>query len=408
MSSMTNTVDLPPMERSGPSRTHEAMIAAAQSLVPLIREHARAAELARRPSDDVITEAARLGLFDMMSPARFGGAGLDLDTFLEVGLVLGQADASHAWVINFYIEHVWILLQFPQRFHEELFSGRSHVLAPVMISPNGRATPVSGGYRLEGRWQWGTGIVHGEWVVVGAVIADEELVAGAPPRMLFLALPRDEVSVDDTWFMDGMCATGSMDVVIDAAFVAEHRSVEMAALMGSELPSAQVDASPLYTTPIAPILMLASSLPALGQARFAVDEFARQLAGRVDAMQQQKKQADRSSSQARLASAALDVDAAEALMRSVVADVMRQRSTADDRSRMRWAASIAHVVSICQRAIAQVCEAAGASAHRQDNPLQRVRRDVSTIACHRVLDLDDRHRSYGRVLLGLPSESYFH
>src|SRR5690606_27871095 len=148
----------------------------------------------------------------------YGGAELDLDTFFEVALVLGEADASHGWVMSFYIEHVWMLTQFPETFQKELFADRSYALAPAMLSPAGRAGEVDGGYRLSGRWPWGTGIMHADWVIAGALLTRGERV-----EPVFFALPRDAVTVDDVWHVDGMCATGSNDVVIEDAFVPADR-----------------------------------------------------------------------------------------------------------------------------------------------------------------------------------------
>ena len=47
-------------------------------------------------------------------------------------------------------------------------------------------------------------------------------------------------------------------------------------------------------------------------------------------------------------------------------------------------------------------KSAGASAHRLDNPLQRVRRDVNTMAAHIVFDRDTHLPPLGRALLGRP------
>ena len=385
-----------------PAASHATLLDAARSLVPLIREQARGAELARRPSDEVIAAAAASGLFTMMSPARYGGAGLDLDTFFEVGLVLGEADASHAWVLCFYFEHVWMFCQYPEPFQAALFADRAFVLAPAMLSPTGLATVAPGGYRLEGRWQWATGVVHGDWVIAGAVVRAEE-----GPKAYFFALPRDQVTVEDTWFTDGMCATGSRDVLIEDVFVPAERAVNIAEMMHGAAPGSSLHDGHLYSTPMAPILSFAAALPVLGQARFAVTEYARQLEGRYD-LTGREQQSERPGRQARLAAADLDVASAEGLMRWVLADVMAQRATADEATRVRWTASIAHAVAVCQRAVSTVCETAGASSHFLDNPLQRARRDVNAMAGHMVFDLDDRYVAHGRSLIGLPSRSRWH
>ena len=77
------------------------LIGRARSLVPLLREHARASEQARRPADEVIEALREARIFELMVPRAYGGLELDLDTFLEVGLALAAGDASAAWVSTF-------------------------------------------------------------------------------------------------------------------------------------------------------------------------------------------------------------------------------------------------------------------------------------------------------------------
>lgn len=383
-------------------KTHEDYLAIAQSLQPQLREAARRAELNRQPDDGVINAAKAAGLFEMMSPRCYGGDELDLDTFFEVGMILAEGDASHAWVMSFYIEHVWMFCQFPEEFQAKLFADRSYVLAPAMLSPTGKAEAIDGGFMLSGRWQWGTGIVHADWVLAGAMVPRGERI-----EAMFFALPRQDVQLDDTWHMDGMCGTGSHDVVIDTMFVPIERTVSIREMVSATAPGGRLHGGALYATPMAPILSLTAAMPVLGQAKAAVKEFATQLTGRYD-LATLAAQSHRSSRQSRLAEAELTVAAAEALTRSVLAEVMAKRGSADETTRVGWTASFAHVVSMCQDAVHLLCEAAGASAHALDNPLQRTRRDINTMACHMVFDRDERNRCFGRVLLGLPSESIWH
>lgn len=384
------------------TRTHDVVVATATSLVPTLAEHARAAEIARRPADAVIDAVRAAGLFDMVTPTEYGGGGLDLDSLFEVGVVLGEGDASAAWITTFYIEHNWMFCQFPESFQRGLYADRSYVLAPGMISPAGTATPVDGGYRLDGRWQWSTGIVHADWVIAGAI----DRTSGKP-RAAFFALPIDDVEVLDTWYTDGMSGTGSHDVVIRDAFVPEDRFVDIPAMMMATTPGSAIHDEPLYKTPMAPILSFTAAAPALGQARFAVREYAEQLQGRYDQITLER-QADNSTRQVRLARADMTVRSAETLMRAVLEDVLERRTDADEQRRVGWTASIAHAVGMCRDAVGEICEAAGASSHFLDNPLQRVRRDLNTISCHTVFDLDQRYRSLGRSLVGLKSESIWH
>ena len=49
--------------------------------------------------------------------------------------------------------------------------------------------------------------------------------------------------------------------------------------------------------------------------------------------------------------------------------------------------------------IQSACEASGAHSHFLDSPFQRVWRDVNTMSCHVVFDLDSKLQTYGRTLL---------
>ena len=166
------------------------LIERARALAPLLAEHAEAAERLRRPHDAVMAALEEAEIFKLMVPRKFGGFELGLDTFLEVGLLLGEGDASMAWVATFYIEHCWMLCHFPQTFQERVFRERGYVRAPAAIAPTGAATPVEGGYHLNGRWQWGSGAMHADWVLGGGRVTHPADRLDVPS----FATPRAEVT----------------------------------------------------------------------------------------------------------------------------------------------------------------------------------------------------------------------
>jgi alkylation response protein AidB-like acyl-CoA dehydrogenase len=362
----------------------------------VLAAEAAESERLRRPTDAAIEALRDAGVFRLMVPRRYGGLELDLDTFLEVGLALGEGDASLAWIATFYIEHNWMLCQFPESFQSELLEGRGYVLAPAALAPSGVAGRVEGGFRLSGRWQWGTGVMHADWVIVGARAEGE----GAVPDFRFLALPRDEVDVEDTWFVDGMAGTGSNDILIDSVVVPEERSVSIADMSVGRAHGARIHQGPLYRTPMLPILCLAASMPAVGQARAAVRSFRERMRERI-LYGSSLKQAEKPASQMRLARADIQARQAEGLLREVVREVVERRDGASVADRARWAAASAMAVDQSRRVLRRVAEASGASAHFQDHPLQRAVRDVNMAGCHVIFDLDARLEIHGRTLLGL-------
>jgi hypothetical protein len=48
-----------------------------------------------------------------------------------------------------------------------------------------------------------------------------------------------------------------------------------------------------------------------------------------------------------------------------------------------------------------VAEGSGASAHFENDPLQRAHRDINMATCHIAFDNDAQRENYGRLLLGL-------
>ena len=143
-----------------------------------------------------------------------------------------------------------MICQFPEAFQTAVLGSQGYTLAPRRCHANGVAVPAEGGFRLSGRWQWGTGITHADWVIVGARATSD----GGLPAFRFLALPRDEVKVEDVWFVDGMSGTGSNDIVIEDAVVPERAHVSIADLSAGCAHGARLHEGPLYRTPMLPIL----------------------------------------------------------------------------------------------------------------------------------------------------------
>lgn len=375
--------------------THDECVQAARTLAPLLREKAREAEIARQPLDEVIDAVRESGLFSMMVPKRYGGYELDVDAFFEVVLILSEADAAMGWIIGFYIEHAFWLAEFPESVQDEVFGDADHVLAPAALNiAGGTATPTDGGYRVTGRWQWGTGIVHATWVLAGCLAADAD---GGMTPMMFL-LPRADVETIDTWHISGMCGTGSMDFSIDDVFVPDDHAVPFLRLIDGSWGIAKRNDSPLYSTPLIPILAFAAGLPCLGAARGARAAFAEQVQKKIDATGTVKGEGNFGM----IADASLSIDAAELVMRDVLADMMVRRHGASLEQRSAWTSRITHAVFMCRDATQSIASLVGASGAMLDNPIQRFARDVSTASNHVIFERESRLGDHTRQLFGQP------
>lgn len=370
-------------------------------LAPLIADHAQQAEQERKPVDEVIAALAQTGVFKACVPRRFGGYEIDIDTFIDVGLAVSEACTSTGWVTTFYMEHNWMLAQFPPETQQAIFGAQPYILAPASISPNGKAQAVDGGHRISGRWPWGTGVMHADWVILNGVVTGDQ-----PDPRLFL-VPRSQIEVADTWYCDGMEGTGSNDMIATDVFVPQGYSESLSGMAVGRGSGAVWHDSPCYRHPMLPLLAIAAATPAVGAARRSLELFRERLGGRV-LYGTASKQAQRQAAQIRLGDVAARVDASETLLRKAGHDLQAwghqpMICPAEERARLR--VTIAQVVRACRDVIIQIMEASGASAHLKPHPMQRIHRDVNTLSCHTVFDLEIGAENYGRLLLGLDPAS---
>lgn len=390
------------MARTAPL-SHEALVAAAEELAPVLAASAREAEIARRPLDSVIDAVRESGLFPLLVPKMHGGHEADIDTFYEVVLTLSRADPAMGWLIGFYIEHNYWLCGTEESFQDELFAEANYHLSPGTLNPGaGSATRVDGGFRLDGRWRWGTGVVHANWVMVGGMLDGDDTALGP----VFFVVPRDEVDTVDTWHTLGMCATGSWDIVVNDVFVPENRIISMLGLLNADAPALKRHSGPMFSTPLVPVLGFAVCVPILGAAQMALNAYQDTVKAKIASgnpgMGGPARHAGKPAVAAR---AALTIEAAEALQRSVLADVMAQRNTASLTTRSAWLTRMAHSAFMCRQAVQDISSVTGASGAFLDHPVQRALRDITTAANHIVFDSEVCYGDYGRILLDQPIQN---
>ena len=375
----------------------EGPVAAARRLAPILAERAREAEDLRHLPDATIEDLHRLRLFDVLVPADLGGQQLDISTAMTTVRELARGCTSTAWVAGFLMVHGWIMSLLDEDGRKELFAEGSTVLAPAPLAPTGITTRVPGGYRLSGRWSWASGIMHSEWVMVGAVLD------GHPLGLGLMAVPRADFEIVDVWHTDGMRGTGSNDVVVDDAFVPDGLVLPFWSMLNADTAGARDFDDPLYRWPMVPVLAFVASAPALGTAEGIVERFATRITERVMAYAGDRQQ-DRPAAQMRLAQATAIVAGARALYDNTVAELeaaVRAGATltAERRGFARLVA--AHVVHESRRAVNLVVEASGGSVHFLDSPFQRAQRDLNTLAGHVIFDYDATTELYGALAIGL-------
>ena len=362
-----------------------------------LSERAREAEDLRRLPDSTVSEFAASGFTELLVPARFGGRQADFPAILDPVRRMAHGCTSSAWTIGFYALHNWMLALFGEQAQEEAFATRPF-LAPAPLAPTGRGVPTEGGIRLTGRWSWATGVMDGNWLIVGALCGPDDDIYPA-----LALLPADDFTTVDVWQTDGMRATGSNDVVVTDVFVPEHRLVRVTDIYGGTAPGAALHDVATYRWPMVPALALLAAMPALGSAERVTELYAERLAGRVLAYEG-VMQKDKPIAQARLAEARVRLRALHGLLADTVGQLEALVAAGDSvpravRGDARLAA--AHIVAESRAVIAMLFEASGASVHFLDSPMQRFKRDVDVLAGHVVFDYDTSRELAGALTLGL-------
>ena len=367
----------------------------ARSLAPVLRERAFAAEEARRISDETIREIKEAGLFRVLQPARFGGYELDPQTFLEVGMIIGAACGSTGWVYSVVGVHNWQLGLMPEQAQVDVWGEDQDTLICSSYTPRGNVEIVDGGYRLSGRWSFSSGCDHAQWAILGGVATDAD---GSVRRLCFL-VPRTDYRIDDVWRVVGLRGTGSNDVVIEDAFVPEHRTHDYRS-------GSVTSDSPIFRLPFGPIFTFGIAAPLLGAAQGALDDHIAWTAERVR-ITKGTRVAEEPFSQARVAEAAGELDGARLQLWRDLDDMMAlARDEKDIPVEVRARARLDQVraTQLAISAVDRVFQNSGGRVLHELNPIQRAWRDIHAGAQHNSNVPEPMLMAFGAMSFGLSIE----
>ena len=395
-----------PSDPVADDRAYAAMIARAQALIPQLRERASRTETLRRLPPETERDLHDAGLFRIVQPKRVGGAELDYVALVDCADALGKADASVAWNFANLSSHHWMLGMFDRRAQDRVWDKDANVLiASSFIFPAGRARKVDGGYVLRGSWPFSSGVESCEWNMLASVVSSDDEADGIEYRIFLL--PKSDYKIIDTWNATGLQGTGSNDVEVSDAFVAEPMTVAVADLAGGPTPGSAANPNALYALPVFSLFPYVLSGVALGNAQACLDDYV-ELARHRASTYNRAKLGDLQSTQIKVAEASAKIDAARLIMRTNCIEAMadaRSGHFPDIAAKTRLRRDGAYAVNLCTEAVSSLFSASGARGLFTSGALQRQFRDAHAINSHIAFNFDAAGTNYGRVALGLPSEN---
>ena len=375
-------------------------------LLPQLRERAARTEELRCLPAETERDLHHAGLFRIVQPKRVGGLELDYVALLDCAELLARADASVAWNLANLASHHWMLGMFDRRAQDRVWGKDADALiASSFIFPAGRATKVEGGYRLRGSWPFSSGVASCEWNMLASVVSSDDEADGIEYRIFLVH--KDDYRILDTWNAAGLRGTGSNDVEIRDAFVAEAMTVAVNDLAGGPTPGSAVNPNPLYALPVFSLFPYVLSGVALGNAQACLDDYVDLTRHRVSTYNRAKL-GDFQSTQIKIAEASAKIDAARLIMRQNCIAAMgdaRRGHIPDMAAKTRFRRDGAYSVNLCTEAVSLLFSASGARGLFTTGVLQRQFRDAHAINSHIAFNFDAAGTNYGRVALGLPSEN---
>ena len=349
------------------------------------REHAEEADELRRLPDVTVSALAEAGLFTLCLPTAHGGPGTGPLELVDAVSQVATGDGAAGWCAGIASTTSSMAAFLEPEVAKTIFA-TPHTATGGVFAPNGRGVREGEGYRVTGRWQWGSGTQHCEWIVGGAMCDD------GTQRVCFF--PKSDVEFIDTWHSVGMRGTGSLDIAVDDVFVAEEYTVQPG------VSRVYVD-EPLAHFPNFTLLALGIAATGLGVARRALDELI-DLAGAKKPQFSSRTLAQSGFAQTEYARAEARWRAARALLRNEVGQawdsaVEGGKVTVEQRVAMRLAAAHAAVESIA--AVDAAWTLAGGSAVYETSVLGRCLRDAHVVTQH-IMVAPKLNETLGKYLLG--------
>ncbi len=209
----------------------QPLVQAAAALQPVLRDYHEEIESEQRLPPELVEQLRAAGFYRMVIPRALGGLEVDPLTYLRVVELLAEGAGSVGWNLGNGGVGQLVTLGLPDDGVHEIYAKRADtIIAGTAVPGGGQAVPVAGGYRVSGRWQFGSGCQEASWMLGSfQVIGDDRQPRRHPDggslywRGVF-ARSEAEV-VPGSWDVAGLRGTGSFDWTVEDVFLPERRTM---------------------------------------------------------------------------------------------------------------------------------------------------------------------------------------
>jgi indole-3-acetate monooxygenase len=258
----------------------------ARGLYDLISSEAEASRKGGQLTEPVAAAMKEIGVFWTLVPEEFGGTPIGIVEYLGMLEELARADPSAGWVgLAAGQGNGMISSILPAEASRELIDTDPKGISCGHIAPLGKAVKVEGGYRVSGKWQFGSGASLATLIAGGSLVQNEDgspVMFGEMPELVFPFMPKDQLEMLGGWDVVGMQATASWDYKATDVFIPEHHAISVSKVLADPVGTCTRD-EPIFRLGFMGRVFAGHSSVALGVMGRAFDEITKIVAnkGRV-------------------------------------------------------------------------------------------------------------------------------
>jgi len=216
---------------------HEtSIVARAKAIAAIIRSQGDRTEAGGRLSDESVAALRTGDFFGLLVPRCFGGLEAGVVDALAVIEAISEADGSTGWsLMACNVGTGSAAAYLPRAGADAVFGNRKQI--PIISgegAPKGRADRDGKGFRLTGRWSYGSGVMHTEYLHTGGMVYEN----GTPREARTFIVPSRHARFLDNWDVIGLRGTASIDYALEDVYVPEeftHSPNALAAEQGGDL-----------------------------------------------------------------------------------------------------------------------------------------------------------------------------
>jgi 3-hydroxy-9,10-secoandrosta-1,3,5(10)-triene-9,17-dione monooxygenase len=379
------------------------LVVRARALIPVLARRSLEQKQRRGILPETIAEMQAAGFFRVLQPRRWGGYEMDLGTFYDIEMALGEGDMSSGWTYGVLGVVSWFLGVMDDRAAQEVWGQDTTTLICSSTMPAGKATAVDGGFRLAGYWRYASGCEHCCWALLGGMVH----VDSTPPDWRFFLVPRRDYQTVDTWQVAGLQGTGSIDVILDDVFVPAYRTQRLQDNFLLRGAGQALNTSSLYRLPFGQIFVRGVSTAGIGalQAMLAaLIDFSRDRVSRAGG-----RSAENPFVQLLCAETAAAIDEMRTTLHrnfATLHDYARRSETPPLELRLQHKFQSSAVIERCTQLASRIFKSTGAAGLSDELPFGRILADLMAARQHISNQYDYYGSNWGAAMFGLESKDF--